>query len=475
VATNEEKPITGAGVYDYLASTRLAIQLLIGITIACIAGVLLPQKFVTLNVQDYQVLVQQPIWHWLDRFGFLNIFKSVWFLSLLGLMLLNLALCTARGLKRTIKRIKSNKRPITERTAGAGAFKRVWDKKDVSPEKLEAALSKLGRPVRESGEDGSTTFRVAKSAWVLYSPYVIHLSIFLLVIGAVIDVFVGLDGTMNIPEGSAVDQFQIVAGDGSLKKYRLPFSVRCEDFEIETYEGSSRTKDYKSTLTVVENGQDRLTKTIEVNSPLQWGGIRFFQSSYGTLRSRTKLTVTRRADGMRHEIFLTAGRKTPVAPFANEYQPPDTGETVPPLKWIQAVETHPDMMKHGPAARIAISRGDQAVAPFVIFQNSPDFDDMRNGPYKFALKSNEQEYYTGIMVVRKPGVPLIWAGCALFMIAITIGFAVPYRRAWIWSKDGTVVLGGTANRSKDGWMSRLDDLTKQMEPLLGKPKKKDKR
>jgi len=41
-------------------------------------------------------------------------------------------------------------------------------------------------------------------------------------------------------------------------------------------------KDYKSKLTVLENGKEVLTKTIEVNDPLFYKGIRFYQSSYGT-------------------------------------------------------------------------------------------------------------------------------------------------------------------------------------------------
>jgi len=44
-------------------------------------------------------------------------------------------------------------------------------------------------------------------------------------------------------------------------------------------EGES-VRDYLSVLSVIENGQKVLTKTIEVNVPLHYGGLSFYQNDY---------------------------------------------------------------------------------------------------------------------------------------------------------------------------------------------------
>src|SRR2546422_7924240 len=50
-------------------------------------------------------------------------------------------------------------------------------------------------------------------------------------------------------------------------------------------------KSYNSTLTVIENGEKQVTKTITVNDPLVHKGIWFYQSSYGDSWDRGSLTV----------------------------------------------------------------------------------------------------------------------------------------------------------------------------------------
>jgi len=57
--------------------------------------------------------------------------------------------------------------------------------------------------------------------------------------------------------------------------------VRCDRFEISFYKGGGRPKEFVSELTVIENGQEVMQKTIEVNDPLFYKGLTFYQSSYG--------------------------------------------------------------------------------------------------------------------------------------------------------------------------------------------------
>ena len=51
---------------------------------------------------------------------------------------------------------------------------------------------------------------------------------------------------------------------------------------MSTYKNGA-PKEYRSSLTILENGEPVLTKDIIVNDPLQYKGISMFQSSYGEM------------------------------------------------------------------------------------------------------------------------------------------------------------------------------------------------
>ncbi len=270
-----KKSKSSEGWVEFLSSTRLAIYLLIGITLACVAGIFLPQKGVTLDSGAYLRMIEQPAWQMLDRLGFLDVFRSVWFISLIAMMTVNLIFCSYKGLKRVEKRISKSPMRMTETQAVHQSFFRVWREKSADPKFIKNALAELGNIQDFSGKE-TVTSRYQKGSLSLYAPFVIHGSIILMIFGAIIDGFSGVDARMNIPEGSASDVISVFSSHGGVERYHMPFHVRCDDFDLELYPGTNRPKDYRSTLTIFENGQEMDSKTIEVNDPFEWRGFRFF-------------------------------------------------------------------------------------------------------------------------------------------------------------------------------------------------------
>jgi hypothetical protein len=67
------------------------------------------------------------------------------------------------------------------------------------------------------------------------------------------------------------------------RQYPLPFAIKLDKFELETYAGSQMPAMYRSEVTVIDT-QDREKRsvTIEMNQPLEYKGWSFFQSSYST-------------------------------------------------------------------------------------------------------------------------------------------------------------------------------------------------
>jgi cytochrome c biogenesis protein ResB len=67
---------------------------------------------------------------------------------------------------------------------------------------------------------------------------------------------------------------------GSTKK-ELPFSILCRDFQLDKYPGSEVASSFASEVTILdEKNQYKRQQRIFMNNVMDYGGYRFFQSSY---------------------------------------------------------------------------------------------------------------------------------------------------------------------------------------------------
>lgn len=60
----------------------------------------------------------------------------------------------------------------------------------------------------------------------------------------------------------------------------MQFNQQDKNIELAYYAGAGEIKDFKSKINILENNQIVLTKTIEVNHPLNYKGYYFYQASY---------------------------------------------------------------------------------------------------------------------------------------------------------------------------------------------------
>lgn len=106
--------------------------------------------------------------------------------------------------------------------------------------------------------------------------FLIHLSLILILAGALTTHLTSTRGHISIPKGETVNFFY-----NSIEKARLqlPFSITLDDFEIIYYEGTNTPADYRSTLTIDKEGEKK-TVTISMNKIYESDGYRIFQSSY---------------------------------------------------------------------------------------------------------------------------------------------------------------------------------------------------
>lgn len=96
-------------------------------------------------------------------------------------------------------------------------------------------------------------------------------------------------GNPNAFKQIALDGMNIILGFGP-KVYTTPFSLKLDDFVMETYPGSSSPSAYESHVQVIDNGKQTPYK-IYMNNVLNHGGYRFFQASFDPDRQGTVLSV----------------------------------------------------------------------------------------------------------------------------------------------------------------------------------------
>lgn len=96
-------------------------------------------------------------------------------------------------------------------------------------------------------------------------------------------------GNPNAFKQISLDGMNIILGFGP-KVYNTPFSLKLDDFVMETYPGSSSPSAYESHVQIIDNGKQTPYK-IYMNHVLNHGGYRFFQASFDPDRQGTVLSV----------------------------------------------------------------------------------------------------------------------------------------------------------------------------------------
>ncbi len=114
--------------------------------------------------------------------------------------------------------------------------------------------------------------------WKRVAVGALHASFLLILAGALLTKLTGQHGRMKLEPNRPNSHFFIQEQD-KITKEALPFSLTLDRFEIETYEGSAKPKDYVSHLRL-SDGETQRDVVISMNHILKHRHYRFYQSDY---------------------------------------------------------------------------------------------------------------------------------------------------------------------------------------------------
>jgi cytochrome c biogenesis protein len=455
MGSSKASPGVVDAVWKLLASIQLTIVLLLSLAITSIIGTLIPQNS---EPAAYVAAFGETLYRFFGVLGLFDMYHSWWFQILMVLLAANVVVCSADRLSAN-RRILFVRRPAFQ----AARFRDLPDRAAFGdargPEALRAAyepyVARRVRALRIEATDQGFVMFGENGRWTRFGVYAVHLSVVLLLIGGLVGSIFGFDGFVSIPEGDTVQQITLRSTG---ERLRLPFAIRCDDFDVSFYE-TGAPKEFRSRLTLLENGQPVLQKDIIVNDPLRHQGISIFQSSYGTMPSRDAvLSFTSRATGMVYTREMKVGQGVNL--------PENLGT------FVLVELRHQAQFKGHPVGDAFIGRltaPDGAVQEVVLPIRFPTFDRMRRGEVVVAVDQFKERHYTGLQVNRDPGVDLVYAGFILMILGCYVTFFRSHQQLCIEAVgkgSGTqVTVCGTANKNKAAVQRRIQKLARALKDL----------
>ncbi|NPV03626.1 MAG: cytochrome c biogenesis protein ResB [Syntrophaceae bacterium] len=419
----EEKTKSKNPVWSFFSSVRLTIALLILIALAAVVGTVVPQQDAAgESLQKLPPALAAIV----KALQVTDLYRSPWFLLLMGLLMANLVICSLNRLPaslRLYRRRPEPDRPGLYENLPPGRVLAAEGSVEDAADRMGQALEKSIGSVERKTHGGTVWLSAHRGAWSYFGVYVIHAGVLIIVLGAVIGSIFGFEGHVNIPAGGSADAIELRGGKGTMK---LGFDVRCDDFTVEFYD-SGMPKLYRSDLSFVKGGEVRARGSLMVNHPLEFEGIRFYQSTYGAIPGEAVLAVE--GKGQRAVKRLRQGERFAI----------DGGKAQAEILRIEG-----NLMRMGPAVKIGITAGDKALA-FWVFQfidaieehnpgitkQVPQFNPALYRPYRFALEGIETAFYTGLKVNRDPGVPIVGAGAFVLVAGFLLTFFSSHRQVFV--------------------------------------------
>jgi cytochrome c biogenesis protein len=414
---------------------KTGLYLLVAVSIASALGTLYPQGQV------------QNGWKRFLQLG--DVYHSWWYIALLSLLAFNLVACNISRIKPMINSLFR--------------YQQFLDAKQVMKFKLNHSLHLSGDLERvrnqvigtlsgqgyqvwsETGED-SVKIGAQKGRFYTLGSFITHLSFVIILLGALYGGLFGYKGYINATVGSTFSLNQIPGI--TISRITNDFAIRVDKFWLERYPNGTPSG-YFSRLTILEGDKAVKTATIAVNQPLEYRGVKFYQTSYGQLA--------------RIEVFTSDGSKSRQKLLGE-------GD----ILVIPGTDYHLLLYRYDPAAGMysqlqakeleiiyALYKGDKLAGTGKVGINQPVPVDEQGNSFRFTGFTPT----TGLQVKKDPGVPIVITGALLIVLGIGMIMLLKPRKIWaiLEKQDDSVniSLGGNSRRHSLEFEEEFRNLVKE--------------
>jgi len=451
-----------AWIADRFSSIRFTIAICILLALVSLLGTVVPQNA---GPEDYVRLYGEVLGPLVPRLGISDIYHSAGFSLLLCLLAANLVACTAkrfpavwRSLRREIAVPADTEftswRNCDAFVAASPGPDGAWEPADLA-RRLCGALGRKGRETELPS--GRRVFLFERNRIARVGPYLAHVSILLILAGALAGAWLGFKGSLILVEGESKESVWLSREHRDLP---LEFQIRCDRFAVDLYP-SGAPREYRSEVSLLDgNGRVIRDAVVRVNHPLTFRGITFYQSTYGEM-TEVVLNVKERLTGKQARVETELRTPFPL--------PGDSGDRGWVLSFKENMKIPSQMVEMtkfereslGPAAQVGVFSKDSGFGePFWVLKDFPGLEASRGGKYLFDLEAFRSTPYTGLQVTRDPGTPLVWTGCVLLILGFALSFLVDHEVLWVSAEpagQGRVAVraAGRTTRHPAGYAARF--------------------
>ena len=501
-----------------LTSVRFALVLIGFLILVALIGIAIPQ--LPIQMRDNPAAIDA----WLafqseTRFGFLtesmyrlglfDVFRSLWFVVGLYLLVASVCVCTANRLPPIWRNVS---RPQT-RVSG-GYFERgqpVIEVEVLSSDALVRQLRRRRYRVEVASEGSAVHLFADRMPWAQLATFISHLALILFLAGGLVTLVTSREQQIFVAEGEPGAAVFAPTDRDHMQVY-------VED-AIGRFDDSGFPLDFRTHLVVYQGGSEVARGVTTVNDPLEYGGYRFHQSAYfpdgaalqirdlstGRVVYDEVLALISEAATPRVLVKDTAGNvllDDLIVPTdfiggaaGTQITIPGTGQTF----WLGAIQLEAPqvwqliLLETGrqAGAREALEVGEErrignltftfagiSAVPSTAVTDLPgaegssiaELSDGPEGPLLTvgpvlgrALTLSPQEpvalggyeytflgrrEFSGITVRRDPGSMFIWIATGLFLIGLALTFYTPRRRLWGKIESGQAAFRGLGGRPK---------------------------
>ncbi len=431
----------GKRLWRFSTSVRLAMAVMGAIAAVTLAGTLVDQvpPAVAADRTAYAVWLEAAhgrygVWTGtLERLELFNVFHTLYFKSLLGLLALNISLCTInrwRGVWATVFHVPARRQSMFFEHAHHRATLETVLPATVAAEHLKRTLSRARYRVTTDQDQATVALCGDKNRLSRFATFLTHLGIVMVLAGGVVGGMWGFN----------VARFPVSEGSTRALGLDTGISVRLDHFAAD-YHPDGTPSDFRSDITIFDDGKAVKTGSVRVNSPLRYNGVAFHQSFFG------QSAVIRVEDASGRVIFHDG---VPLSGVTGEDDRPAGRFDIPELDLAVYVAGPlpgaPDTVVPPGEMRIDVfEQGVRAAAP----RNLPQGMPANLGGLTFTFERETR--FAGFQVAKDPGFTIVWVAGSITLAGIVMLFWLPRRRLWVLCRErpgggSEVMLGMPAQR-----------------------------
>jgi cytochrome c biogenesis protein len=314
---------------------------------------------------------------------------------------------------------------------------------------------------RITEETDHITVFAQRNAWNRLGAYAVHAALLLIFVGGFLTSRYSVGGTMDLLPGRSSAAFRTFDDSSeSSRKVSLPFEVECTDLQQQLIrpEGGldvMNTVDWLSFIRIKDNGQE-ISALVHLNTPFDYRGYRFFQSSF-------------MPEGNAREITVQIAGRDVVIPRNQTVDVEGVGRVSYTAFYPDfAFEKGKAMSESGdysnPVAELRIENGESARRAYAFNRQMLDAQP-ESGDEKILLKSFEKVATSHTLTIQyDPGRLPVYLGFGLLAVALTAVFFFSHQRMWAVveaeGRGSKIYFGGNTNRNRPAFEGRFNLLVK---------------